>query len=75
MISWGDFRVSGEALYGDMLALVACAMVTAYWLFGQEVRQRLSLMTYTYIVYGISAVVLWLYAMLFRLSLAAYQLT
>ena len=75
MISWGDFRVSGEALYGDMLALVACAMVTAYWLFGQEVRQRLSLMTYTYIVYGISAAVLWLYAMLFRLSLAAYQLT
>ncbi|CAM3963674.1 DMT family transporter [Geobacillus stearothermophilus] len=75
LISWGDFRVSGEALYGDMLALVACAMVTAYWLFGQEVRQRLSLMTYTYIVYGISAAVLWLYAMLFRLSLAAYQLT
>ncbi|KAF0996238.1 DMT family transporter [Geobacillus sp. TFV-3] len=75
LISWGDFRVSGEALYGDGLALLSCAFVTAYWLFGQEVRQRLLLVTYTYIVYGISAAVLWLYAMLFRLSLTAYQLT
>ncbi|OQP07393.1 EamA family transporter [Geobacillus sp. 46C-IIa] len=75
LISWGDFRVSGEALYGDMLALLACAMVTAYWLFGQELRQRLSLMTYTYIVYGISAVTLYVYTALSRFSLTAYQPT
>ncbi|MBB6281751.1 DMT family transporter [Geobacillus subterraneus] len=75
LISWGDFRVSGEALYGDMLALLACAMVTAYWLFGQELRQRLSLMTYTYIVYGSSAATLYVYTVLSRFSLTAYQST
>lgn len=28
IISWGDFRISGKALFGDILALLACAMVT-----------------------------------------------
>jgi drug/metabolite transporter (DMT)-like permease len=73
IISWGDFRVSGKALFGDMLALLACAMVTGYWLFGQELRKRLSLMTYTYIVYGISSVVLFLYVIAFRLPLFSYR--
>ncbi|MGZ0086836.1 DMT family transporter [Caldibacillus thermoamylovorans] len=72
LISWGDFRISGAALYGDVLALSACAMVTAYWLFGQELRQRLSLMTYTYLVYGISAATLYAYAVLSGFSLTAY---
>jgi drug/metabolite transporter (DMT)-like permease len=61
VISWGDFRISGMALVGDMLALVACALVTAYLLFGQDVRKRLSLITYTFIVYGVSTVTLFLY--------------
>ena len=44
IISWGDFRISGAALYGDFLALIACALITGYLLFGQNVRQRLSLL-------------------------------
>ena len=55
IISWGDFTVSGMALFGDLLAFLACILVTAYLLFGQNVRQRLSLMTYTFIVYAISS--------------------
>ncbi|RDU34669.1 EamA family transporter [Neobacillus piezotolerans] len=61
IISWGDFRVSGSALYGDFLALVACAFITAYLLFGQTVRQRVSLITYTFLVYLISSITLFLY--------------
>ncbi len=68
IISWGDFRVSGEALYGDMLALIACAMVTGYWLVGQHLRKQFSLITYTYIVYGIASLVLSVYVSLFRYS-------
>ncbi|WP_223701561.1 DMT family transporter [Sutcliffiella deserti] len=64
IISWGDFRISGMALFGDMLALIACALVTAYLLFGQEVRKRLSLITYTFLVYGASTVTLLLYVLL-----------
>ncbi len=41
IISWGDFRISGAALFGDLLALVACALITAYLLVGQEGITRL----------------------------------
>jgi len=61
LISWGDFQISGSALYGDMLALSACGLVTAYLLFGQDVRKRLSLVTYTFVVYGISTLTLFFY--------------
>lgn len=61
LISWGDFQISGSALYGDILALLACALVTGYLLFGQDVRQRLSLVTYTMVVYSISTITLFFY--------------
>lgn len=75
IISWGDFRISGEALFGDVLALLACAMVTGYWLVGQELRKRLSLMTYTYVVYGVSSLTLLVYSLVFRYPLLAYRKT
>lgn len=61
IISWGDFQVNETALYGDALALIACALVTAYLLFGQDVRKRLSLVTYTFVVYGVSTITLFFY--------------
>ncbi|MBS4208573.1 DMT family transporter [Bacillus sp. FJAT-50079] len=72
IISWGDFRISGSALIGDLLALVACALITAYLLFGQEVRQRLSLVTYTFVVYLISTIVLFIYVLLSGSSFYPY---
>ncbi|SOC41264.1 DMT family transporter [Ureibacillus acetophenoni] len=73
LISWGDFQVSGVALYGDMLALIACALITAYLLFGQEVRKRISLITYTMVVYTISTVVLFFYVLLKGESFGPYS--
>lgn len=73
LISWGDFQVSGVALYGDMLALFACALITAYLLFGQEVRKRISLITYTMVVYSISTVVLFFYVLLKGESFGPYS--
>src|SRR5699024_3214751 len=54
IISWGDFQMSGLALLGDILALGGTATVTGYFLLGQQMRRNLSLMTYSFIVYGIS---------------------
>ncbi|KIL42567.1 DMT family transporter [Jeotgalibacillus soli] len=68
IISWGDFQISGMALYGDVLALIACALVTAYLLFGQDVRKRLSIVTYTFILYSISTAVLFFYVLIKRES-------
>jgi len=72
IISWGDFKISGIALFGDLLALAACAMITAYLLFGQEIRKRHSLTLYTFIVYGISSVTLLGYCLVLRYPLAPY---
>lgn len=63
IISWGDFKISGSALFGDFLAIVACALVTIYLLFGQTVRKRMSLITYTFIVYSFSSVTLFIYVL------------
>lgn len=72
IISWGDFQVSGTALFGDILALLACALVTAYLMFGQSVRKRISLVTYTFVVYSISSIVLLLYVLIVGESLYPY---
>ncbi|HLR08989.1 MAG TPA: DMT family transporter [Bacillota bacterium] len=61
IISWGDLQISGIALFGDMLALLGAIMITVYFLMGQQVRKRLSLMTYTFVVYGMSSITLILY--------------
>jgi drug/metabolite transporter (DMT)-like permease len=73
LISWGDFRISGTALYGDFLALIACALITINFMFGQTVRKRLSLVTYTFITYSISAVVLLIYVLTVGESLFPYS--
>lgn len=64
IISFGDFQLGGTAFYGDMLALIGCALITAYLLFGQDVRQRLSLITYTFVVYSISSITLFFYVLI-----------
>ncbi|PSL32892.1 drug/metabolite transporter (DMT)-like permease [Planomicrobium soli] len=61
LIGYGDFKISGNALFGDLLALIACALITVYLLFGQDVRKRLSLITYTFIVYSVSTITLFFY--------------
>src|SRR5690625_2492000 len=61
IISWGDFQISGLALLGDILALLGAATVTGYFLLGQRMRRNLSLMTYSFIVYGISSITLLIY--------------
>lgn len=73
LISWGDFKVSGSALYGDLLALIACALITGYLLFGQDVRKRISLITYTMVVYSSSTVCLFFYVLLKGESFGPYS--
>jgi drug/metabolite transporter (DMT)-like permease len=73
IISIGDFKISGSALFGDFLALVACTFVTGYLLFGQTVRKRLSLITYTFVVYFMSTFTLLIYILLRKQPLVPYR--
>src|SRR5699024_7846265 len=66
IISWGDFQISGLALLGDILALLGAITVTGYFLLGQRLRRNLSLMTYSFIVYGISSLTLLVYNLILQ---------
>lgn len=72
IIGWGDFRVGGTALWGDVLALLGAFTVTVYWLIGQYARKGMSLYAYTLIVYSVCSVVLVLYALALGFPLAPY---
>lgn len=73
IISWGDFQISGMALIGDVLALLGAVMITGYFLLGQRLRRTQSLMTYTFIVYGISTALLLLYNVVLGYSFLGYD--
>lgn len=66
IISLGDFQLSGMAFLGDILAILGAIAITAYFLLGQKVRKRLSLMTYTFVVYTISSISLVLYNLILQ---------
>lgn len=72
MIGWQDLQISGTALFGDALALIACVFVTAYLLIGQDVRQRVSLITYTFIVYSASTAALFIYVLIIHEPFTGY---
>ncbi|TCP29835.1 threonine/homoserine efflux transporter RhtA [Scopulibacillus darangshiensis] len=73
IISWGDFLASKEALFGDIIALLACLLVTLYFMAGQKVRQHIPSGPYTYIVYVTAAVVLFIYNLVLHHSLFHYS--
>jgi drug/metabolite transporter (DMT)-like permease len=58
VIGWGDFELSGRALFGDALALAGAWMSALYMLAGRRLRRRLSLLPYVIACYGAAAVCL-----------------
>ncbi len=58
IISGGDFQVGKANFFGDILALIGAITAAAYLLCGRVVRQKLSLITYIFAVYFVSALVL-----------------
>jgi drug/metabolite transporter (DMT)-like permease len=50
--------LSGTQLWGDFLALAGAWFVAGYLLIGRQLRKRMSLLTYIYLVYGMAALML-----------------
>ncbi|WP_066187477.1 MULTISPECIES: DMT family transporter [Gracilibacillus] len=73
IIAWGDFQVAGEALYGDLLALLGAIFITIYFLFGQGVRTQISVMSYTFIAYTSGAVIILIYNLIVQNPLTGFQ--
>lgn len=72
IIIWSDYQVNITNFFGDMLALLGTASISLFYLFGQKVRKRLSILTYTFIVYAVGAVALLLYNIVMNYSLLGY---
>ena len=60
LIGYTDLQFGAEELKGDLLALFGAVMASSYFLTGRRVRQRLGLVNYIFIVYGLAAVILML---------------
>lgn len=72
IIGGGDMMISGKALFGDLLALIAAALIPLYFLIGQVIRRQRSAATYSVISYSASTVALFLYVLLKGDSFTGY---
>ncbi|WP_052036494.1 DMT family transporter [Tumebacillus flagellatus] len=75
-IGWGDFRVSGDALWGDLLSLLGTLAVSGYMVIGQYLRsaqQGMSSMVYSLYVYIFAILVMFFYCLGEGYSLVAYD--
>lgn len=68
-----DVGVSGRAVLADGLALVGGLAAAVYTALGERVRSRLSTTTYTWICYGVCAVVLLVVCLAVRAPLFRYD--
>lgn len=58
LIGYGDWKLSGLALWGDVLALIGALSASAYFLIGRRLRAQAALGPYIFLVYGTAAVIL-----------------
>lgn len=58
IIGWGDFGSGPDPLLGDALAVAGAVFVSAYYVIGRRLRQRLGIWPYTGVVYGVAAAAL-----------------
>lgn len=72
IIGWGDMQIGQAALFGDILALLGAAAITAYFLIAQNVRKNISLISFGIIVYSTSSFLLLAYCLIVQVPLTGY---
>ncbi len=73
LIGYNDFQVSGMALFGDFLALMGALTASAYFLIGRRLRGKTELGPYIFLVYGVSAIILLIIALISGDPLIGYS--
>jgi drug/metabolite transporter (DMT)-like permease len=73
IIGFGDFATGGQALLGDLLAVIGAICAAIYLLLGRNLRRKLSLLAYIAICYGSAALFLWLAVIALRLPVSGYD--
>ncbi len=72
VVSVGDTTLGSNVIYGDALALGGAFFISGYFLIGQFVRQRLSAIAYTFLVYTSSFITLVILAIVTKTPLYPY---
>ncbi|MFS1512854.1 DMT family transporter [Chengkuizengella sp. SCS-71B] len=72
LIGWGDFRVSSEAFFGDLLALLGAIAVALHMLIGKQLLRKMSNYVYSFIVFLAAAFSLHIYNLILGYSLFNY---
>jgi len=75
IISQADFRLGGDHLMGDLLALIGAFCAGAYLLIGRRVRQHLGNRYYVFPVYSLAAITLLIIAIPFKSPLTGFPAT
>lgn len=73
IIGWGDFQISGEAFWGDVLSFASAGVISLHFLFGQLLRREIDVLPYTTVCYSASTVCLAVYAMIGGQSFSGYS--
>ena len=73
IIGWVSYRLGGDTLFGDFLALVGGATFAAYLLCAQSLRRTLDLLPYVTLVYGGAAILLWLLVLALALPVTGFS--
>ena len=73
IISLGDFSIGGQALLGDLLALLGALAGSGYFLLGRQIRQRVSLLAYVLPAYWVAGLVLLAAALMAGNPLTGYS--
>jgi drug/metabolite transporter (DMT)-like permease len=68
-----DVGVSRQAVLADVLALLGGMFAAVYTALGEQARARLSTTTYTWVCYGVCALVLLVVCVVARVQLAGYD--
>lgn len=63
IIGYGDFQSGSQALFGDLLALLAAAFISVYFFIGQQMRKTTSATLYSVLGYSGSVIFLAIYAL------------
>jgi drug/metabolite transporter (DMT)-like permease len=58
LVAYGDLDLTGQAMLGNLLALVGAGAVSVYMLLGQRLRRRLSTIAYVWPCYAIAGLTL-----------------
>jgi len=75
IISGADFQLTGQHLYGDLLAVAGAIFAAIYLLVGRNLRAGIDTLPYVSVVYGFSALLTLIFALFSKTPVFQYDLT